>query len=388
MAIINCRHYLGYKPCGKSAECNEDCPAKDVVVSRLLVVHLEALGAVLRATAILPAIKRKYPRSHITWITQSPAHKLLVNNPFIDRLLTTERDDLLALEAIEFDVAFSVDKSLKAVGVLRRTSYDQLFGFDVDPRSGGIIPANPEAKELWEIGLSDERKFFENKKTEIQLITESLALDNKRDEYQCFLTEDEEKERARRCNEWRGDASLLIGINTGCSTTIPYKKLSVEGHRRLIKLIQREIPGSKVVILGGPEDRQRNMAIADGLDLISSDTDRGLRDGLISVGACDLVFTGDSLGMHMAIAMKRWVVAWFGPTCAHEIELYGRGFHILSKAPCAPCWKRACQMEPMCYDQVDFSEVLEKLKAGILWRIETSSFKRPSSEMRFSLSPS
>ena len=74
---------------------------------------------------------------------------------------------------------------------------------------------------------------------------------------------------------------------------------------------------------------------------------------MMSVAACDMVISGDSLGLHMGIAMKKWCVAWFGPTCDQEIELYDRGVKVLANAPCSPCWKRVCDRKPMCYDLVD-----------------------------------
>src|SRR5690606_3919172 len=109
---------------------------------------------------------------------------------------------------------------------------------------------------------------------------------------------------------------------------------------------------SVIVLLGGREDREDHVEIARQTSVILSPTDRGLRDGLISMGACDLVFSGDSLGLHMAIALRKWVVAWFGPTCEQEIDLYGRGVKLRTKAHCSPCWKRDCQQPVMCYDQV------------------------------------
>jgi heptosyltransferase-2 len=145
----------------------------------------------------------------------------------------------------------------------------------------------------------------------------------------------------------------------------------VDAHRRLIASLKGL--GVKIVLLGGPEDRLRNQQIAHGLQVISSPTDQGLRDGLISMDACDIVISGDSLGMHMGIALKKWVVAWFGPTCAHEIDLYDRGAYVLSTAPCSPCWKRSCNKNPMCYDLVDLNELIQGVKKGIQWLMSSST---------------
>lgn len=353
------------------------------------MIHLEALGAVLRSTALLEPIRRKYPKSHITWVTAKPSDQLLKNNPFIDRVLVTSAEDLLVLAALEFDVAFVIDKGLKSIGVLRQTKAREVFGFVSDPRSGAILPATTAARELWDIGLSDQKKFFENTKTENHLIAEALEVNYLRDDYQLVLTSAEQVQSQDRRKQWAPQGELIIGLNTGCSTVIPYKKMSVEGHERLIKDLRETWPADvSFVLLGGPEDTLRNQQIAARTGAINSPSESGLRDGLISMAAADIVISGDSLGMHMAIALKKWVVAWFGPTCAHEIELYGRGVKVLSKAPCGPCWKRHCQKATMCYDLVDHRDILLGIQEGILWLQKSSSIKPPSGEISFSQPPS
>jgi heptosyltransferase-2 len=381
MAITSCRHFSGYKPCGKNLLCDEMCAHKSVPTSYLLIVHLGAIGAVVRATSLLAAMKRKYPGSHITWVTDAPSDQLLRNHPLIDRVLTTKAEDLLSLSVLEFDVGFMIDKSLKAAGVLKQTQVDMVYGFKADARSGAILPATPAAEELWSLGLNNHKKFFVNTKAETQLMVEALELGEfKRDDYNLPLLLQEFAEARRRQNQWRQNRSLILGINTGCSAVIPYKKLSIDFQRRVIQTIQKELDVA-IVLLGGPEDTERNQQIAEGLDVIQSSTTAGLRDGLISVAACDLVLTGDSLGMHMAIAQEKHTIAWFGPTCAQEIDLYDRGEKIISKAPCAPCWKRVCDKQTMCYDQVSILEVLEALKRGFNQCLPMSLSKQPSSEI-------
>ncbi|WP_374035443.1 glycosyltransferase family 9 protein [Bdellovibrio bacteriovorus] len=366
MAMINCRHFSGYKPCPKNSECDSSCAQKDVPACSVLIVHLGALGAVVRSTSLLKAIKRKYPGSMITWVTDAPAHHLLKNHPALDRVLTTSEADLLQLSALEFEVGFVIDKSLKACGVVKRTQVDQIYGFTVQGSNGAIMPATDAAQELWELGLDNHKKFFVNQKPETQLMIEALELgEYQRDDYWLPLTESEDREARRRKDMWlaENNKSLVIGLNTGCSPVIPYKKLTVDYHRLLIERIQAKFPYAEIVLLGGPEDTIRNGLIQEGYSVISSETESGLRDGLISVAACDVVVTGDSLGMHMAISQKKQVVAWFGPTCAHEIDIYDRGFKLMTKSPCSPCWKRTCEKAIMCYDQVSLEEVIDALES-------------------------
>jgi heptosyltransferase-2 len=307
---------------------------------------------------------------------------LLYNNPYIDEVYTLNTSDLLALSTLRFDVAFCVDKSATAYGVIQQTKVDRLLGFCVDQESGAIVPANSEARELWELGLDNEKKFFENQKAETQLMVEAFDLGPfQRSEYQVFLTEGENSTAASRRHDWGGEELPIVGINTGCSSVIPYKKLSLAGHRELIGKIKSELD-VQVVLLGGPEDTGRNEEIASSFNFVhSSPTDKGLRDGLCSVAACDIVISGDSLGMHMAVALKKWVVAWFGPTCSQEIDLYNRGVKIHAEVGCSPCWKRSCDRQPMCYDRVDFAKILSGIQKGVQWL--TSSSKQHSSEISY-----
>lgn len=373
--VTDCRHFNGYKPCGKSTICDALCPHKSVPTTRVLLIHLEALGAVMRSTALLPAIRRKFTGAHITWVTQKPADQLLQQNPLIDRVLTTDPNDLLQLEALEFDVALVIDKGLKSAGVLKRTKADLVFGFTVNPRSGAVLPATQAAEELWQIGLSDRMKFFENKKPETQLAHEALELGEwVRDEYVLRLSAQERNLADERRKLWGEGGKLIVGLNTGCSNVITAKKLTVEKQRELSEALSA-LPNVQVVLLGGKEDSERNERIGFGLPVIQSPTNRGLRDGIASVEACDVVVTGDSLGMHLAIALKKWTVAWFGPTCAHEIDLYDRGVSVDSGASCSPCWKRSCSKSTMCYDLVSISKLVDAVKASQLSKSGTSEWR-------------
>ena len=82
----DCRLFTGFSPCRHRRSC-VDCPHYEPVEPRILLVQLGLCGDVLRTTALLPAIRRRYPKAHITWLTRPSAAELLLHNPLVDRVL-------------------------------------------------------------------------------------------------------------------------------------------------------------------------------------------------------------------------------------------------------------------------------------------------------------
>ncbi len=325
---------------------------------------LDALGDVLRSTAVLPAIRRRHPKAHVTWLTRREAAPLLHHNPLVDRVLVLGDATAGVLGALEFDIALCPDKSVPAGALMRLVNAEDKRGFAVD-EGGAIVPLGSSASYLYRLGLDNEEKFFVNDKSEQQVVTESLAFPYARDRYIVILDDDERRQAVQdRRVAGVGDNEILVGWNTGCSPRYPYKKLSVDDQVELMLMSWQFLPRKDAVrfalLGGGREDHERNGRIAAALaeeqvPVVATPALQGLRRGLASVAACDMVVSGDTLGMHMAIGLKKPVLAWFGITCHQEIDLYGRGIKVLSEVPCRPCWLQSCHLEPKCYAKLPWS---------------------------------
>ncbi len=77
------------------------------------------------------------------------------------------------------------------------------------------------------------------------------------------------------------------------------------------------------------------------------------------INLCDAIVTGDTAPMHIAISMKKPVVALFGPTSDREIEMYGRGIKIVPKIDCTGCYRTKCDKKPNCMDLISVEEVYD-----------------------------
>lgn len=338
---LDCRHFSGYKPCRYHRPC-EGCPHHARPDPDVLLINLDALGDVLRTTALVAALRRVHPQARLTWLTRPRAAALLQNNPQVDRVLALSEESIVELRARRFDLLLNVDKSPVSGGLAMVVEAAEKRGFGLDP-GGAIVPLNPSARYLYDTGLDDDLKFRRNTRTEPEMLAEALGFPYHRDEYVLVLAEHERAPGPRR----------KVGFNTGCSPGYPYKKLPLHVQEEAIRRLAIHL-GEPVLLLGGPEDEGRNAALAAALGPLAerTPTGLGLRRGAAEVDRCEVVVTGDSLGMHIAIALKKHVVAWFGVTCPQEIELYGRGVKLLADVTCSPCWRSTCDNEPKCFDRV------------------------------------
>jgi len=364
-AIIppDCKQFTGYKPCFPGTRCYEECVDPHPFGTRILIINLDAMGNVLVTTSILPAIKRKFPASTITWITEKSAIPLLYHIPLIDRLFPWEPESWLVLGQMRFDVVFNVDKSRRSGAFAMAVNAKTKLGFGMNA-DGQIMPLNKEARENYLLGLDDHLKFRVNRKSVSQIQCEEFRLDYKRDEYQLCLSAEEEEFCRRYRQEHELDASsLVVGLNTGCSELYPNKKMTVDQHVDLIDRLSH-VPDVKVLLVGGPEDTLRNAEILrrSGGKVLSTPTTEGLRRGICYVNLCDLVVTGDSLGMHMAIALRKQVIVWFGVSCHAEIDLYERGIKLIPESlECSPCWKRECPYNLECIQMIDLNRICDEV---------------------------
>ncbi len=360
-----CKHFTGYRPCFPGTRCDQRCVDLDPIGTRILLVNLDAMGNVLVTTSILPAIKRKYPESTITWITEKRTAPLLQHNPLVDRIFAWEPENWLILQQMTFDVLFNVDKSRRSGSLAMAVKAKAKFGFGMNA-AGQIIPLSKEAHASYRMGLDDDLKFRKNRKTVPELQCEQFKLPYRRDEYMLALTGEEEDFCLRYAAEHglAGAGHVIVGFNTGCSELYPNKKMTIEQHGDLIGRLSA-VPGIKLVLLGGPEDTVRNAEIARraGGAVHSTPTTDGLRRGLCYENLCDVVITGDSFGLHAAIGLRKHVIVWFGVSCPQEIDLFDRGMKFIPEGlECSPCWKRECPYNLECIQMINLDAIVREVQ--------------------------
>lgn len=363
--IPSCKNFNGYKPCFPDYNCWENgCKEDNPVGVKILIINLDAMGDVLMTTAQLKSIKKKFPISSIYWITLKPADQLLLNNPYVDQVFKYDFESLSILQQMEFDHAYNIDKSQRSASLLNSVPAKNKLGFGLNA-DGKIIPLNDGAFYNYQLGMDNHLKFKVNQRTGQDYLAKTLDLEYERNDY-VYNFYDEELEFQQKYKNEVGikENDLVVGFNTGCSNLFPNKKMTIEQHIYLIDNLLSHTK-YKIILLGGPEDTERNKQIAlpFGDKIINTPTTMGIRRGVCFENLADLIITGDSFGMHIAIALKKYVVAWFGLSCWTEIDLYDRGVKLFPKDLfCSPCWKKTCPYNLECVQQIDLKRIEQEVQ--------------------------
>jgi ADP-heptose:LPS heptosyltransferase len=359
---LDCRHFIGDRPCKFKRVC-EGCAQYDPMGKRILIVKLAAIGDVLRTTPLLSGLKRAYPQSHVTWIVDREAAPLLKSNPLIDRLWVFDFAALLPLDLETFELVLGLEKEPRGAALASKARGGEKRGFGLGPE-GNLFPLNRASEYAFALGISDDLKFRHNQKTYPQIIFEMAELDYENDEYLFFLTRDDEgfAEDFVRRKKLQGNKTF-IGLNTGAGEVFANKAWPEERFLQLIKALGRD-PKLRLLLLGGPVERERNRRILQKArgTVIDAGCENTLGQFTALVRLCDVVVTADTTALHLAIGLKKKVVALFGPTCAQEIELYGRGVKVVSPLSCAPCYRRRCEISPNCMEAIPAEEVVKRVR--------------------------
>lgn len=321
-------------------------------MSRILVIKTAALGDVLRTTSILPGLCAQQPAPRVTWFTAPGAKPLVAHHPQVAEVITADPRDAAAvakagepLRQVRWQRVLSLDDELPLCRLASQMSCDRLSGAYLG--RSGAIEYTDDVAPWFDMGLLSrhgkshaDRLKVENRRSHPAIFADMLGVAMGQPE---LPLSDAARAFAEQfaARTGLGKRRPLIGLNTGAGGRWRSKGLPIERVVELVDRLHAAMSGQVgFVLLGGPEERDRNATIAQGVrslpsrpELIDAGTDNGLLEFAAIVDRCDLLVTSDSLALHMAIARRRKIVVFFAPTSAAEIELYGLGEKVVSTAP-------------------------------------------------------
>jgi len=271
--------------------------------------RIVSLGDILRTTPIL----HEYKENHVTWVTSEKAKPLLTDNLYIDRLMTLDLINSLQLESEEFDKIINLEKVPGICALSDKIRARKVrYGFTFNTQTGEA-EALDKAYEVIAVSFNPEYK-KKNQRTFQELLFEMLGEKFKGEEYVLGYNPKTKEE-------------YDIGLNTQVGGKWPTKAWETKNWDGLESLLIKE--GLKVT----RQDRQDTKVLND------------LHSYIDWINSSKIIVSSDSLGLHLGLAMKKYILGLFGPTSDKEIYFYNRGKAIMPSdiQECFPCFEPKCE---------------------------------------------
>jgi heptosyltransferase-2 len=319
---------------------------------RILIIKTAALGDVLRTTSILPGLVRRWPQARVTWATSPAAADLVAHHPLVERVHPVDAADeesvrkaTADLGTSRWDWVISLDDEVPLCRLAAALPAARLSGAYFAPGAGPTY--TPDTAPWFDMGLLSkhgkaeaDRLKVANRRSHPAIYADMLGIEMGRPQLPlpaaamaCAA------EFARR--HALEDVRPLIGLNTGAGGRWRSKGLPPGRAVELVRALDAARGSSATfLLLGGPEEAGRNRELLADLRalrpaprIVDGGTSNGLLEFAALVDRCDVLISSDSLALHVAVARGVPVVAFFAPTSAAEIELYGQGEKVASTAP-------------------------------------------------------
>lgn len=270
-----------------------------------------SLGDVLRTTVILNFFKK----DNVTWLVDQKAYPLLDKNPYIEKILIFNLESVLQLQKERFDTVINLEKGPGICALADSVNAWRRYGFRFD-ENRGMAESYDGAEKVLNLALNLNQK-RDSKKYWQEVLIDIIGKKWKNEEYVLGY-----KPKTK--------VKYDIGFNWAVGNKWPNKGWPEKHWHKLEKILKTKY----------------TISWQKGLD--------NLYQYMDWINSCRLIVTNDSLGMHLAIALKKKIIVLFGPTSSKEVYLYGRGIKVVSRTKynCVPCLKQSCRQEISCMELI------------------------------------
>ncbi len=283
---------------------------------RILIVRFSSLGDVILTTPLLSAIAERYPGATVTFVTRDSYAPLLETNPHVAEVIGWPRHGSIAalvgvLRERDFELGLDLQRSWRSWR-LRHSIRTSWFA---SPK-GRLV----RLRRIWlgwhprKVRTVVDRYFAAARTLDLQSDSHSPGV---------YPTAEEKKAAAALVPE--GFVALAPGASR------PSKRWPARYWRTLAdRLLAR---GYTVVAVGSAEERP----LLSGNGVIEA-YGLPLRTAAAVLERAQVVVSNDSGTLHLATAVKRPVVALFGPTAAADFLPPHAAVRPLERfLPCRPC---------------------------------------------------
>ncbi|MFQ6618128.1 MAG: lipopolysaccharide heptosyltransferase II [Fidelibacterota bacterium] len=330
------------------------------VPKNVLFIRFSAMGDIILSTPVIRAVRKKYPGARIHFLVKREYEDLLKFNSYLDKLLL-------------FDAGKEVKDLLRYRKLIRAGNYDLILDLHNSLRSR-LITAFIRGPDIRRIDKRVLKRFLLIK-FKVKLFREMLSVTDRYFETVEDLGIGDDGEGLDlflppqlHSSKIGISGKLRICIHPGAGfytkRWMPYR------YAQLADRCMDEL-GAIVILIGSNNDVYIGRQIEDymknsPINLMGSSS---ILETAAVINQCQLHVCSDSGTMHVATALKKKVVAIFGPT-TEELGFfpYYTEYRVIQKKglKCRPCTHTGSDSCPeghfKCMKQIEVSEVFEVVK--------------------------
>jgi len=335
----------------------------------ILIIKLSAVGDVIHTLPALAALRKHYPKAHITWIVEEMSADLLKDHPLLDRVLISHRTSWIR-DIKHGRIIWPCLEFITLVKALRDRRYDLVIDFHGLLKSSVIVLLSGGTRKLGYDSMQEMSGLFLNEK-----IPEDMgkhAVDRYLD-FPCHLGARETKPKflipVREENRTRVEALLKehqVDAATGFVAINPValwktKLWEDEKFAELCDRISEELKAA-IVFTGGEKKESGEIQALMTRPSVNLGGETTLRDLACLYRSARLVITTDTGPMHLAAAVGTPVIALFGPTDPARTGPYGEGHTVIRREmSCSPCFRKKCDTRA-CMRGITVAEVFAAVR--------------------------
>lgn len=342
---------------------------------------MSSLGDVIHTLPFSAALRRLYPKARISWLVHPQFSGFLPDPPTIDNVIYFdkvafnkmgffEKIDFLRkfrqeLHAEKFDLVIDMQGLFKSAVIAALTGCSNRIGYCEMREGSGLVSkaicgehshdhvieryldvARYLGAEIREIefplpNLDKETKAIKEKLS--VLMMNSLPTSS-----ELSPGEGEMAQSARvvgKCCEQIADLKIPPYVVFVPGARWETKEWPPEHYAVLADKITQD--GSFIVLAGGPDEKEKAVQIlktAQVKNIIDLTGQTSLRELAALIKGCKVFISGDTGPLHFAAALKKPLIAMYGPTKADRTGPYGsdKATVLITPAACAGCLKKHC----------------------------------------------
>jgi lipopolysaccharide heptosyltransferase I len=333
--------------------------------TRILLVKPSSIGDVVHALPVWHALRQRWPQARLSWLVSPACANIIDGLPDLE-LILFERQKL----GQWWKRPAALKELLAFQRSLRERSFDLVLDLQGLFRSGWFSRCTRSPVRVGFANARELAPLFYTHRIPIYSMDEHAVLRNLRiaEAIGCEVTRpqfplpitDEDRSVATSLTGRDGAFALLCPGANWESKRWPPQKFA-----ELVPELARRF-GLRTLLAGGPGDVPLAEAIlAAAPDARSICGQTTLRQLAAVMEQASLVVTNDSGPMHIAAALKRPLVAVFGPTNPARTGPFRMEASVVAaRVNCSPCYKKTCA-DCSCMTRVSPDEVLAAAEAQL-----------------------